>query len=218
MIYPIPNRKIANKEGNGHSRVGRRRLSHQHLHPVRWMQTWSSPLSHCVNRRRTQPDLQICQYSNHRQPQVLSSPCIVVKVQKEPVFRSLPLAQQMLLLPAFVTSLLCIVSWTFGATATDQSQEGQVREFFGKDGANTGSSHTNNWAVLVCASRYWFNYRVGISNNVYTLILKIFNSIWPIPWGCKLFATSSGRPDWVQVSHCETSGHTRLEHHPHVSG
>ncbi|TBU25261.1 peptidase C13 family-domain-containing protein [Dichomitus squalens] len=22
-----------------------------------------------------------------------------------------------------------------------------------------GSSHTNNWAVLVCASRYWFNYR-----------------------------------------------------------
>jgi phosphatidylinositol glycan class K len=20
--------------------------------------------------------------------------------------------------------------------------------------------HTNNWAVLVCASRYWFNYRV----------------------------------------------------------
>jgi phosphatidylinositol glycan class K len=22
------------------------------------------------------------------------------------------------------------------------------------------SGHTNNWAVLVCASRYWFNYRV----------------------------------------------------------
>jgi len=22
------------------------------------------------------------------------------------------------------------------------------------------SAHTNNWAVLVCASRYWFNYRV----------------------------------------------------------
>ena len=29
-------------------------------------------------------------------------------------------------------------------------------EFFGRH----GSSHTNNWAVLVCASRYWFNYRV----------------------------------------------------------
>ena len=24
------------------------------------------------------------------------------------------------------------------------------------------SLHTNNWAVLVCASRYWFNYRVRI--------------------------------------------------------
>lgn len=26
------------------------------------------------------------------------------------------------------------------------------------------SSHTNNWAVLVCASRYWFNYRVRRSD------------------------------------------------------
>ncbi|CAM6082143.1 unnamed protein product [Calypogeia fissa] len=23
----------------------------------------------------------------------------------------------------------------------------------------SGASHTNNWAVLVCTSRYWFNYR-----------------------------------------------------------
>ncbi|PIL34610.1 hypothetical protein GSI_03389 [Ganoderma sinense ZZ0214-1] len=30
-----------------------------------------------------------------------------------------------------------------------------VAEFFSRP----GSSHTNNWAVLVCASRYWFNYR-----------------------------------------------------------
>ncbi|CDO72027.1 hypothetical protein BN946_scf184943.g62 [Trametes cinnabarina] len=30
-----------------------------------------------------------------------------------------------------------------------------VTEFLGRH----GSSHTNNWAVLVCASRYWFNYR-----------------------------------------------------------
>lgn len=26
-----------------------------------------------------------------------------------------------------------------------------------------GSRHTNNWAVLVCSSRYWFNYRVSPS-------------------------------------------------------
>lgn len=34
------------------------------------------------------------------------------------------------------------------------------------DGGNTGrviSGHTNNWAVLVCSSRYWFNYRVSAS-------------------------------------------------------
>jgi hypothetical protein len=27
-------------------------------------------------------------------------------------------------------------------------------------GGNT-TRHTNNWAVLVCASRFWFNYRVS---------------------------------------------------------
>ena len=27
-------------------------------------------------------------------------------------------------------------------------------------GNSTSGRHTNNWAVLVCASRYWFNYRV----------------------------------------------------------
>ncbi|KIM91693.1 hypothetical protein PILCRDRAFT_810976 [Piloderma croceum F 1598] len=65
----------------------------------------------------------------------------------------------MLLLPAFLTYLLCIASWILGAATTGQTQEEHVREFFGKNGANTTSSHTNNWAVLVCASRYWFNYR-----------------------------------------------------------
>ncbi|OSC99600.1 hypothetical protein PYCCODRAFT_1372810 [Trametes coccinea BRFM310] len=35
------------------------------------------------------------------------------------------------------------------------AQAEPVAEFFGRQ----SSSHTNNWAVLVCASRYWFNYR-----------------------------------------------------------
>jgi phosphatidylinositol glycan class K len=64
----------------------------------------------------------------------------------------------MLLHPAFIFSLLCIASWAVGATTTNPGQEERVRGFFGKNGT-TGSSHTNNWAVLVCASRYWFNYR-----------------------------------------------------------
>ncbi|TFK90451.1 hypothetical protein K466DRAFT_484750 [Polyporus arcularius HHB13444] len=45
--------------------------------------------------------------------------------------------------------LLC-----FGLAYTHVYAE-PVAEFFGRQ----GSSHTNNWAVLVCASRYWFNYR-----------------------------------------------------------
>ncbi|WVO22754.1 uncharacterized protein IAS62_004090 [Cryptococcus decagattii] len=33
----------------------------------------------------------------------------------------------------------------------------QLSNFFGND--TTTDGHTNNWAVLVCSSRYWFNYR-----------------------------------------------------------
>jgi phosphatidylinositol glycan class K len=48
---------------------------------------------------------------------------------------------------------------------TEAADEAAVRDFFnrsGPDGASE-SSHTNNWAVLVCASRYWFNYRVRVA-------------------------------------------------------
>lgn len=47
--------------------------------------------------------------------------------------------------------------------------EGLVRDFFDRNAltsdslAESESVHTNNWAVLVCASRYWFNYRVRIN-------------------------------------------------------
>ncbi|CCM04290.1 uncharacterized protein FIBRA_06461 [Fibroporia radiculosa] len=37
---------------------------------------------------------------------------------------------------------------------------GPVEDFFAQHGGSaSASAHTNNWAVLVCASRYWFNYR-----------------------------------------------------------
>ncbi|KZP33865.1 hypothetical protein FIBSPDRAFT_906727 [Athelia psychrophila] len=83
----------------------------------------------------------------------------------------------MLLLRALTTFLLCIASWTFGASAIDVNEEERVRQFFSEpssgDGANAGSSsHTNNWAVLVCASRYWFNYRrLGIPDSNIILML-----------------------------------------------
>lgn len=40
-----------------------------------------------------------------------------------------------------------------------------VKEFFLQPG------HTNNWAVLVCSSRFWFNYR-HVSN-----VLSLYHSI-----------------------------------------
>ncbi|KAJ7192969.1 peptidase C13 family-domain-containing protein [Mycena pura] len=56
-----------------------------------------------------------------------------------------------------VSLLLFLFSWAWGIAA---SHEEMVGDFF-KHGAPSGSTsnHTNNWAVLVCSSRYWFNYR-----------------------------------------------------------
>ena len=50
---------------------------------------------------------------------------------------------------------ICLVIWTVGSLA---ASEQVVAEFYGRHASSSG--HTNNWAVLVCASRYWFNYRV----------------------------------------------------------
>ena len=46
-------------------------------------------------------------------------------------------------------------------TDTSAEAEAAVHHFFNRNApAVPESAHTNNWAVLVCASRYWFNYRV----------------------------------------------------------
>ncbi|KAI0738307.1 peptidase C13 family-domain-containing protein [Daedaleopsis nitida] len=50
--------------------------------------------------------------------------------------------------------LLLVLCLAFIQTSRTHASE-PVTEFFGRH----ASSHTNNWAVLVCASRYWFNYR-----------------------------------------------------------
>ena len=52
--------------------------------------------------------------------------------------------------------LLSLSAWTL---AQSVQHDAAVRDFF-TQGTGTLSSHTNNWAVLVCSSRYWFNYRV----------------------------------------------------------
>ncbi|KAI7826414.1 peptidase C13 family-domain-containing protein [Kickxella alabastrina] len=53
-------------------------------------------------------------------------------------------------------TLLCCVTLL---AAADPSGEAKMEQFFDQD------DHTNNWAVLVCTSRFWFNYR-HISNTL----------------------------------------------------
>ncbi|KAI6040913.1 peptidase C13 family-domain-containing protein [Pisolithus marmoratus] len=48
--------------------------------------------------------------------------------------------------------LTWLAAWTLAI-----SQDDRVSNFFERHVGTSG--HTNNWAVLVCASRYWFNYR-----------------------------------------------------------
>jgi hypothetical protein len=49
------------------------------------------------------------------------------------------------------------------AFITDNAGQDQWRPLNETNGASEedGRRHTNNWAVLVCTSRYWFNYRVS---------------------------------------------------------
>uniref|UniRef100_A0A915KPU0 GPI-anchor transamidase n=1 Tax=Romanomermis culicivorax TaxID=13658 RepID=A0A915KPU0_ROMCU len=52
-----------------------------------------------------------------------------------------------------------------GNVPKEKSCEGKFREFF------EPSDHANNWAVLVCTSRYWFNYR-HVAN-----VLSLYHSV-----------------------------------------
>ncbi|KAG0706895.1 peptidase C13 family-domain-containing protein [Suillus ampliporus] len=62
------------------------------------------------------------------------------------------------LLPqACLLLLACFATWAVGTTGSIAPAVERAADFFGRH--NSGSGHTNNWAVLVCASRYWFNYR-----------------------------------------------------------
>ncbi|PPQ73660.1 hypothetical protein CVT24_007636 [Panaeolus cyanescens] len=62
-----------------------------------------------------------------------------------------------MLLPSFLHLLLCLVG-LLGVAHASNANDKRVEDFFERNESPT-SSHTNNWAVLVCSSRYWFNYR-----------------------------------------------------------
>lgn len=62
-------------------------------------------------------------------------------------------------------SLICLIVCFSSISRCYGSNVDKVDNFFSK------SKHTNNWAVLVCSSRYWFNYR-HVAN-----VLSIYRSV-----------------------------------------
>ncbi|TDL16144.1 hypothetical protein BD410DRAFT_902188 [Rickenella mellea] len=76
--------------------------------------------------------------------------------------------------------LLCTLCVNYAQA--DSAHEDAARSFF----ADKRSAHTNNWAVLVCASRYWFNYRhmanaLGMYRTVKRLGIPDSNIILMLP-------------------------------------
>jgi phosphatidylinositol glycan class K len=72
----------------------------------------------------------------------------------------LPLPLSLLL---FLSALLPPLAAAADLEAFKRSEvNAHLTQFFDRSavGAASESKHTNNWAVLVCSSRYWFNYRV----------------------------------------------------------
>uniref|UniRef100_G1SPG6 GPI-anchor transamidase n=1 Tax=Oryctolagus cuniculus TaxID=9986 RepID=G1SPG6_RABIT len=66
--------------------------------------------------------------------------------------------------PAALLAVLLLLS--FGSLAASQIED-QAEQFF-------RSGHTNNWAVLVCTSRFWFNYRhVANTLSVYRSVKRL---------------------------------------------
>ncbi|MEJ1276876.1 hypothetical protein NN561_007788 [Cricetulus griseus] len=65
-----------------------------------------------------------------------------------------------------VAALAAVMLWSPGGSAAGHIED-QAEQFF-------RSGHTNNWAVLVCTSRFWFNYRhVANTLSVYRSVKRL---------------------------------------------
>nr|KAF6507205.1 phosphatidylinositol glycan anchor biosynthesis class K [Rousettus aegyptiacus] len=65
-----------------------------------------------------------------------------------------------------VSAFAVLLLLSFDSLATSQIED-QTEQFF-------RSGHTNNWAVLVCTSRFWFNYRhVANTLSVYRSVKRL---------------------------------------------
>ena len=69
--------------------------------------------------------------------------------------------------------------WTCFAAASPSAEHAAKSFFRGKEGEGSSDKHTNNWAVLVCSSRYWFNYRhMANALGMYVNFLPSFARLW----------------------------------------
>lgn len=67
-----------------------------------------------------------------------------------------------------LAALLAVPALATAGHGTDGTAAENLEQFFQGDG------HTNNWAVLVCASRFWFNYRhVANTLSVYRTVKRL---------------------------------------------
>uniref|UniRef100_A0A914Z4T3 GPI-anchor transamidase n=1 Tax=Panagrolaimus superbus TaxID=310955 RepID=A0A914Z4T3_9BILA len=64
--------------------------------------------------------------------------------------------------------LLFFISFFTNAATLSNNNVDKIEAFFDP------STHTNNWAVLVCTSRFWFNYRhVANTLSIYQSIKRL---------------------------------------------
>lgn len=90
-------------------------------------------------------------------------------------------------------------------------QTAQVQQFFTKTATFDDGGHTNNWAVLVCASKFWFNYRVRQSSALSN------SSIHPPPPDTHAPLSLQAHGQHTRhVQNGKAFGHTRQSHHPHA--
>ncbi|XP_054154900.1 putative GPI-anchor transamidase [Oppia nitens] len=71
----------------------------------------------------------------------------------------------MMITRLFVPTVLMVMMMAITADSATPTDD-QLSQFM-----QSGGDHSNNWAVLVCASRYWFNYR-HVAN-----VLSIYRSV-----------------------------------------
>lgn len=92
-----------------------------------------------------------------------------------------------------LASLGIFAALFFGEVSRAETANQAAAQAFFERAQHGTQGHTNNWAVLVCASRYWFNYRVS-SPEVFDdgLPLMLYKAYGKRTWNVSLPASLVG--------------------------